>query len=150
MSTYFAILLSNETIKCVRILTAVNTKVTFSQWLQNELTARGMSQADLARKSGLTTGAISNLINDVRHPSVEALLAIAKALKLPADALFRIAGILPETAETSVEDEELLFLFNQLSTNDQQELLEIARMKVSRRGNAKTSRISKPPIPADR
>ena len=54
-----------------------------------------LSQADLARITGLSTGAISNLINQVRSPSPEALNKISKALKLSPENVFRVAGLLP-------------------------------------------------------
>ena len=65
----------------------------FSDWLLEQLRANNMSQADLARASGLTPQAISNYINDpFRKPDTSAVIAIAGALKLPPDLVFRHAG----------------------------------------------------------
>ena len=68
-------------------------KMNFSEWLQKEIDARGMTQADLARATGLTTGTTSNLIN---HPEIrpmpDTLRAVAKALRLSPDVVMAAAG----------------------------------------------------------
>jgi len=71
----------------------MNTK--FSEWLFNELRKRDMSQADLARASGITRGGVSNLLNQVRRPDPGTCTAIAKAFNLPPETVFRAAGLLP-------------------------------------------------------
>lgn len=68
----------------------------FPEWLNDELQQRGWTQADLARKSGLTTAGISRILSGQRDPGPEALIAIAEALKLPPEHVFRKAGLLPE------------------------------------------------------
>lgn len=69
----------------------------FNDWILSQLKDRGWSQADLARSSGLTRGGVSNYING-RIPDEKALRKIAKAFKLPPEAVFRAAGVLPPTA----------------------------------------------------
>jgi transcriptional regulator with XRE-family HTH domain len=70
----------------------------FNDWLIERLKEENWSQANLARVSGLTTGAISNYING-RIPDEAALRKIAKAFKLPPENVFRAAGILPPATE---------------------------------------------------
>ena len=54
----------------------------FSIWLEEILRERQMSQADLARRSGLSRQAISAYINQKRiSPDEEALKALARALQ---------------------------------------------------------------------
>jgi transcriptional regulator with XRE-family HTH domain len=65
----------------------------FSDWLNEELKKREWTQADLARASGLTRQAISNYINERRNPDDQAIAAIARALRLPPETVFRIAGL---------------------------------------------------------
>jgi transcriptional regulator with XRE-family HTH domain len=67
----------------------------FSDWLLKELNARNMSQSDLARVAGLGSGTISNIVSGNRKVGQETLDKIARALRLPPEAVFRAAGLLP-------------------------------------------------------
>lgn len=51
------------------------------------LVSRGMSQADLCRISGLSSGALSNYMNGNRVPSVTNAITIANALGVTLDEL---------------------------------------------------------------
>lgn len=70
----------------------------FNDWLLERLKENGWSQADLARHSGLTRGAISNYVNG-RVPDEVALRKIAKAFNIPPENIFRVAGVLPQTTD---------------------------------------------------
>jgi transcriptional regulator with XRE-family HTH domain len=78
----------------------------FSDWLLQEMNKRGWSQADLARNSGLNRQSVSDYVNRRRtNPDPEALVSIAKGLKISPITIFRIAGLLPEGGEkASFED----------------------------------------------
>ena len=84
--------------------------------IQSWLDETGLSQADIARRTKKTTGAISMIFSGQRKPSAELLVAIAKACgKLPEDAL-QLAGLLPPISEAE-EDERLInHLYNTLKT----------------------------------
>jgi len=69
---------------------------TFGEWLIGELKQRDISQSKLARLSGLSEGTISNIISGTRGRGPDSLEAIARALKLPVDFVYRRAGLLPE------------------------------------------------------
>lgn len=78
----------------------------FSEWLIGEIKQRGWSQSDLARASGLTRQVISYyLVGESKSPNPEALRAIASALKLPPETVFRAAGILPPASDDPWADE---------------------------------------------
>ena len=70
----------------------------FNDWLLERLKENGWSQADLARRSGLTRGAISNYVNG-RVPDEISLRKIAKAFNMPPENVFRIAGVLPQSVD---------------------------------------------------
>jgi transcriptional regulator with XRE-family HTH domain len=70
----------------------------FNDWLLNRLKELDMSQADLSRSSGLTTGAISNYING-RIPDKVALRKIAKGLNISPLIVFQAAGALPDSTD---------------------------------------------------
>ncbi len=72
---------------------------TFSEWLNGKLKEQGWTQADLARASGLTRATISYYLGPKsKKPDEDALRKIAKAFRLPVEAIFRAAGVLPPTA----------------------------------------------------
>lgn len=68
--------------------------IMFADWLLSEMSKDDLSQAELARRSGLTKQAIGNYIAG-RIPDERALRKIARGLKLPPEEVFRVAGLLP-------------------------------------------------------
>ena len=71
----------------------------FSVWLEEQMREREWTQAELARKAGLTRGAINNILTQHRQPGPEAARAIAHALDLPEEEVFRQAGLLSAKPE---------------------------------------------------
>ena len=74
------------------MLTTVNTG--FSEWVQGELDKREWSQADLARKAGVSRASVSLVISQNRKPGPEFCRAIARAMELPEEYIFRKARLL--------------------------------------------------------
>lgn len=82
--------------------------MTFTDWLSLELEKRSWSQSELARQAGVTRGAMSHIFSHTRQPGVGLLKGIARALHLPPEEVFRMAGILepasnPEASPGLVE-----------------------------------------------
>ncbi|MEL7658758.1 MAG: helix-turn-helix transcriptional regulator [Bacillota bacterium] len=102
----------------------------FKDWLIDEMNNRKWSQADLAKKSGVARATISNLLNEVRNPGTDLIIAIANALDYPAEYVMRRAGILPIKSEQSEQKEELLFLFDKLPEKEKEDLLKYTRIKL--------------------
>ncbi len=72
-------------------------KKLFSDWLLEQMESKNLTQADLAKASGLTRTAISDYVNQKRtNPEPQALIAIAKALHVSPLNVFRAAGLLPD------------------------------------------------------
>lgn len=67
--------------------------ITFPEWLSTELETRKMSQVELAKKSGVTPAQISRILSGQRGAEAKTLYAIAIALKVPPEEVYRIAGI---------------------------------------------------------
>mgnify|MGYP002392128653 CR=1 FL=1 len=103
----------------------------FVCWLQAEMDKRGWNQADLARESGLSRGAVGNVLRQERDPGKDFLIGIAYALKLPPETVFRIAGVLPEVSDETEQSEQLLHLYRLLPEELQNQLLEYARFLVA-------------------
>lgn len=96
--------------------------VSFSAWLSAELQARDWSLSKLADRSGLSPAAISMVLSEVRNPGPDLCLAIANAFGMPADVVFRIAGLLPPEPEQNASLREALHLFDKL-TDEQQAII---------------------------
>lgn len=91
----------------------------FAKWLVSELDKRDLSRSELARLSGLAPGTISNIINGQRGRSNRSLSAIARALKLPDETIFRVAGILPKTNDAGdPEADEIIRQYKELDQRD--------------------------------
>jgi len=93
----------------------------FIQWLIDELNERDWSMNELARRAGVTSGAISLVMSMQRKPGPELLLGIAQALQLPPETVFRKAGIFPDNVdlEPSMTRQRADFLFSHLTLDEQ-------------------------------
>lgn len=116
----------------------------FSDWLLNELEKRNWSQSDLVKKAGISRGTLSNIINGTRGVGEKSLIAIARAFSISPITVFRRAGLLPEGPENKVTFDDWLYLLEQLPVEDQEELRQIAEMKIERRKKEKELKALKP------
>ena len=112
-------------------------KATFGQWLREQRVARGWTQADLARAAGLKRSAVHYIEHDSFVPGVQNFVRLAQALELSPLHLFRRAGLLPEISETKIRLSDWEYLLSQLSTQDEAELRQIARLKINNRQKEK-------------
>ncbi|MBA4376971.1 MAG: hypothetical protein C0401_12485 [Anaerolinea sp.] len=93
----------------------------FRAWLDSELSQRGLTDIELARRGGISHAVISR----ARHgqiPGWEACKGIAKGLGLPAEVVFRAAGHLPPDPKS---DATIMELLNTLAGADEQQKKEI-------------------------
>lgn len=100
----------------------------FTNWLTYELKLRGWDQAELARRSGVTTAQISRIITGERKTGPEVSRKIARALHLPPEEVFRQAGLLPRQSLQSPGLEELVHLYTEMGEDDRERLLAVARV----------------------
>lgn len=116
------------------------SNIDFPDWLIGELDSRGWAQSDLARAAGTNPSTISHLVNRTRFPGNEMCQAIAKAFGYPPVVVFRAAGLLPERSEVDEETEKMMYLFEQLTEEDQEALIGFAQFFIDRRsGQARTN-----------
>ena len=108
-------------------------QIEFGQWLQAEREKHGWSQSELARRSGQYRQVINKIENGGGSPAVETYLALADALELSPIVLFRAAGLLPPSTEERVTLDDWMHLLGQLPPEDQEEMRQIAVMKLNRR-----------------
>lgn len=105
---------------------------TFSNWILQELDKRGWSQSDLARASGLTRGGVSNIVNEKSSIGIDSATGIAKAFGVPVTEVLSAAGVIPKVPEATAEEEQLLYLFRQMTEDQRRDLLLYADFKLSR------------------
>lgn len=79
----------------------------FGEWLIETLRDKKISQSELSKISGLSRGTLSNIISGARGRGHESLTAIAKALRIPPEQVFRHAGLLPQLQNTDDWVEEM-------------------------------------------
>ena len=96
-------MISKANTMCDKMLSMDN----FGAWLLQELERREMSQSELSRVSGLSRGTLSNLISGTRGRGPDSIEAIARAFKMPPEHVFRMAGLLPQKADTDEWVEEM-------------------------------------------
>ncbi len=126
-----------------KIASTVDTP--FNDWLLEQMTERGWTQADLARASGLNRQSISDYINLRRtNPEPEALVAIAHGLNISPITVFRKAGLLPLGPDSEVKFEDWKYLIEQMDPSDEAELRQIAEMKIERRKKEQSLKSLKP------
>jgi len=90
---------------------AVADSISFSDWLGSQLNTQGITQAELARRAGVTRSAINGILSGARGPGIELCMGIARALKLPPEEVYRAAGLLPPepSKDTTLKRIEILY-----------------------------------------
>ena len=78
-------------------------KVDFVDWLQKELDKRNWNRSELVRQARakghkLTTSQVSRVMTREQIGTVEVIMAIASALDLPSEDVFRVRGRLSDSA----------------------------------------------------
>lgn len=69
---------------------------TFGRWLQRQLETRGWRQSELARRTGINTGAVSRWISGKARIRPESCLLVAEALGVSPEEVLAAAGYVPE------------------------------------------------------
>lgn len=106
----------------------------FVDWLTDELKARGWSNSELARRSGMAQSTISMIISRHSNPGWDFCAKIASAFSLPADQVFRRAGLLPPLpASDDVITQEIIESIKQLPTDVRKEVLAYIRFRLKDR-----------------
>ena len=105
----------------------------FKPWLLQELETRSWRPAAFARRAGLSSGGLANIMTGNRGAGPDICKAIAQALGTPPEKVFRLAGLLPPLP--AAEDEqlyELIETFQRLPAEKRQEVLDYAGWQLRR------------------
>lgn len=101
----------------------------FANWVNEQLDDRKWSQAELARKAGISRATISKLLsyNEDQMPTAETLVSIARALRFPPEYVFRKAGILPVEPDDDPSLAEANQLLSELPEEYRKQALQLLR-----------------------
>lgn len=115
--------------------------MTFGDWLRQQINKTGLSNAELARRAGVSATYIGNLVRNFSpntkdgkgRPSEQVVADIAKAFGVDADEARLAAGYAPQSAADDTHEIYAGITINfqngkNLSKKKQQELLDAARL----------------------
>ena len=97
----------------------------FTSWLQQEMDLRHFSRADLARKAGISTQAISSIFNNLRAPGSDVCNGIASAFRISPQFVHIKAGLLPPEKDKTALLEELEYKAAMLPPEKQQLIIDL-------------------------
>lgn len=110
--------------------------IDFFEWLDARIKDFDLTDSQLARKAGITHSVISRARSGHQGIGWNAGVAIALALNLPPEVVLKKLALLPSPNHDrtrSILIDEMLHIFPDLSESDQDELLQMARLKLERR-----------------
>jgi len=92
--------------------------IDFGDNLIRILKKKGWSQAELARRTGRSRTAISDVISGQRAIGRDLALDIAEAFDMPPDEMFRLAGLLPPKPDADQTLDRIDYLYHSLHDPD--------------------------------
>ncbi len=106
----------------------------FGKWLQKEIDERGWPMSELARRAEVSHTAISRVVSGERGAGPELCRAIAHALEMPEERVFRVAGLLSElpAPEEDFTFAEVYEMLKHLTPGERQEVLEYVQWRYRR------------------
>ena len=110
--------------------------IEFINWLDAQMSERGMSQRELARRSGVSAGAINHVLSGKRNPGEILCRKIAKGLNLAPEIVMRAAGMLPQVPRPAADLEEWREILSYLSDEEREDLKAYGWLKVDRKRQA--------------
>lgn len=85
-------------------------------WVNRKLKVKGLSQRELARKSGVSHTLISDALRGTRPVTFDFCIAVSKGLNEPLWTVLQLAGFVNEIPKDLMEDEEIRILVNKYSS----------------------------------
>lgn len=110
----------------------------FADWLRNQLEQRGWTQSELSRRSGVSPAQITRVLSGERGLGEKSISALAKALNLPVETVFRAAGLLPPPPSNEPPTlAEWIEIFMQADEKTREDLLNYAQYRADQERKAK-------------
>jgi transcriptional regulator with XRE-family HTH domain len=132
MSIVFTKLDETSSTKSDTIFYMANAPKEFIDWLNIEIKKRNLGIRETASKVGVSHPTNSDIVTNGKKPSLDTVLKLAKAFEKSPVFLARLAGLIPPEPEYIPLLDEWNSVFYELTPEDQQEILEIARMKANK------------------
>jgi len=108
--------------------TMIDTTDDFVTWFEFERRSQKLSQSEIARRGGITRGAINKLITrKQKRPGPDLCIAIAKALDISPVIVFHKAGYFNNIDETEGLIQNILYQLEGLSQIDKEDVLDYIR-----------------------
>lgn len=104
-------------------------------WLEQEITSRNWSARELARRAGISSASVLDVLNQRIEASYKFCMAIASALKVSPENVLRKADLLPPDPQGDIF-REALYLFNNLPDDQQALILTMMRALREKTENA--------------
>ena len=104
----------------------------FGRWLLETMHARGISQAELARRANCSRGSINAIVMGKRRAGRDLLCSLADALEVPLSDVLRAAGMSNEGLERPIDLAEWVGLFEGADERTREDLLDYARWSIER------------------
>jgi transcriptional regulator with XRE-family HTH domain len=120
-------------------MTIMHDQSKLSSWLQAELNKRGWSQSELARRASLSSATVSDILGERTNPRLDFCVGVAHAIGIRPEVVLRKAGLLPPLSEADETQEEINYLWQQLS-DEEQELELVFLRSIMLRKKAKSPR----------
>jgi len=108
----------------------------FVKKIKGRMDQENIGIRELARKLHLSHPTITELVTYGKKPSFDTCIALSDWLGQSPILTLREAGLLPEGTSDTVRFEDWEFLLNQLPPEEQEELRQIAELKIERRRKA--------------
>lgn len=108
-------------------------RIKFGEWLRTYRATQGLSQSDLARKTGLHRQIINKTENGVSEPTLKTYIALANGLNMSLISILRIAGELPPGDKANINFEDWEHLLSKMTPAERDEMRDIGMMKIERR-----------------
>ncbi len=81
--------------------------IAFADWLEGEMGRRRISQAELARRGGISQAAVSLVLKRKRQAGRDLCYAVAAAFEMDEEEVMRLAGLLPKRRKPEPIEEHI-------------------------------------------
>lgn len=105
----------------------------FQEWLRKNMSERDWGIREMARQAKVSPPTITDIATFGKQPSFDTCLALARAFGVPPVEVLVRAGLLPPPSGWTPDREEWGALFDALSDDDRENLLDLARIMRTRK-----------------
>jgi len=98
----------------------------FVEWVDSLMKESKYSNAEFARRGGVSESYISKIRNEERGVGYDFCVAVSQVFNVPLTEVYRNAGLLPPVSKATSDKEQLLYLYDQLKPEGQEDLISYA------------------------